>query len=486
MKHLFIILALLLFEFWAKAENQPKANTIYCSIDASQKYQTVEGWGSSLCWWAHMVGRWNDSRIDTLINLFTSPDGLNMNIFRYNIGGGDNPDHIGGHMVNCKGKRAEMEGFKAGPDEPYNWDADKGQRNILLKIKEQRPDAIFEAFSNSPPYWMTYTGCSSGNHDKYNENLKPEYYGAFCDYLLAVCDHYKNNYGIKFKTLEPFNEPTSGYWTYMGGQEGCYFSAEEQIKLIKTLYPKLQESGLNTIISASDETSIHDFNKVLKKYIQDGEVLGMVGQLNTHSYHGSIKDREIAHKLVTKTGKEFWQSESGPMGLEEPAKGLKNNLLLTQKLFDDMRIMKPSAWIDWQLMEEHNDIWGLVRCNFDTEEYTILKNLYVRMQVTRFIKQGYKIINSDNRSVLAAVSSDMSQMVMVLLNKQEEPTPFIITLENFKCNIKDVTMFRTTQLEDCKLLKNSEIAESSDKKFKYEAPALSLTTLTIKNDNKNK
>ena len=34
-----------------------------------------------------------------------------MNIFRYNIGGGDDPSHLDGHMVKGKGKRAEMEGF---------------------------------------------------------------------------------------------------------------------------------------------------------------------------------------------------------------------------------------------------------------------------------------------------------------------------------------------------------------------------------------
>ena len=62
-----------------------------------------------------------------------------MNIFRYNIGGGDNPSHLDGHMVKGKGKRAEMEGFKASADAPYNWNADKGQRILMLKIKAKRP-----------------------------------------------------------------------------------------------------------------------------------------------------------------------------------------------------------------------------------------------------------------------------------------------------------------------------------------------------------
>ncbi len=128
-------------------------------------YQSLEGWGSSLCWWAAQVGKWDEAKVDSIVDMLTSPDQLNMNIFRYNIGGGDDPSHADGHMVKGKGKRAEMEGFKASPEAPYDWNADAAQRKILLKIKEKSPDAVFEAFSNSAPYWMTVSGCAAGHAD---------------------------------------------------------------------------------------------------------------------------------------------------------------------------------------------------------------------------------------------------------------------------------------------------------------------------------
>jgi O-glycosyl hydrolase len=444
-------------------------------IDVNTTQQTVEGWGSSLCWWAHMVGRWDDARIDTLIDLFTSPDKLNMNIFRYNIGGGDDPTHIGGHMTNGKGKRAEMEGFKAGINEPYHWDADAGQRNILLKIKAKRSDAIFEAFSNSPPYWMTISGCSAGNHNPYHDNLHPDNYDAFCTYLVDVCKHYSDRYGVTFRTLEPFNEPTSGYWKYMGSQEGCHFKPQSQIEVIRRLHPILLASALPTVISASDETSVADFNKVVKAYLKAGDVMDKVGQLNTHTYQATQKNRKEAHKLASLAGKPLWQSESGPMGLGEPAKGLKNNLLLTQKLFDDMRCMKPVAWIDWQLMEEHNDVWGLVRCNFETQWYEILKNFYVRMQVTRFIKQGYTIIETGSDKTLAAISPTGNEVVIVMLNTTESELPFAIKTIGFEP--KTVTKYRTSNSENCLIISLNEPAQ---RETKYTAPPLSLTTFVFK------
>ena len=162
------------------------------TVDCAKPLQTIEGWGSSLCWWASEVGKWkNEQKIDELVECLTAPDKLNMNIFRYNIGGGDDPSHSGGHMVKGKGKRAEMEGFRASAAAPYNWNADAGQRKVMLKIRAKRQDLVLEAFANSPPYWMTFSGCAAGNNPATQDNLKPENYEAFCDYLLEVCKYYK-------------------------------------------------------------------------------------------------------------------------------------------------------------------------------------------------------------------------------------------------------------------------------------------------------
>ncbi|MCD6353927.1 MAG: hypothetical protein J7L95_00100 [Prolixibacteraceae bacterium] len=345
-----------------------RQNKINVDINFQNTQQTIEGWGSSLCWWTGQVGNWENSRVDSLIELITSPDCLNMNIFRYNIGGGDDPAHIGGHMVKGKGKRAEMEGFKATPNAPYNWKADEAQRLIMLKIKEKRPDAIFEAFSNSPPYWMTISGCSAGNIDPKKDNLKPEFYEAFCDYLIDVCKHYKDEYGIEFKTLEP-------------------------------------------------------------------------------SYSGTNEQRVEVKNLVEATGKTFWQSETGPGGWKEKAGGFRNDLLLARKMFDDLNLMQPQAWLDWQLMEENNDVWGLIRCNFKTQKYDIVKNLYVRMQVTRFFRQGYTLVSTDYKSALAAISPDKTELVVAINNTSDTIQAIHLNFSSFPETASSIQLFRTSTTE---------------------------------------
>ena len=423
------------------------------NIDPKQTYQTIEGWGSSLCWWAAQVGNWNETKVDSIVDLITSPDKLNMNIFRYNIGGGDDPSHLGGHMVKGKGKRAEMEGFKNSVDAPYNWDADKGQRILMLKIKAKRPDAIFEAFSNSPPYWMTYSGCSGGNVDPMQDNLKPAYYVAFCDYLVEVCKHYKEQYGLEFKTLEPFNESTSNYWYNLGSQEGCHFTPETQMKIIRILAPKLAASGLKTVLSASDETNIASCINVLKAYQSAGDILDKIGQINTHTYSEITASGLKLINLQNQSGNHF--------GNRKPAQAEKANqvriyLGLAQKLFNDMRYMNPQAWLDWQLMEETNEVWCLIRCNFNSQEYKIVKNFYVREQITRFFKQGYLMIETGNDEALAAVNPGKTELVVSLLNNSEEAKHFIMNLNEFDKVGKKVRIYRTGTSENCTVISGVE------------------------------
>lgn len=470
MKSIFIsLMAAVALPLFAQAEAPDNGRAV---VDPSQRYQKLEGWGSSLCWWAAQVGNWDEEKVDEIVDLITSPDKLNMNIFRYNIGGGDDPAHTDGHMVKGKGKRAEMEGFKDSPTAPYNWEADKGQRTILLKIKEKRPDAIFEAFSNSAPYWMTYSGCAAGNADPLKDNLKPEYYEMFCDYLLAVCKHYKTAYRIDFRTLEPFNESFSDYWYAEGSQEGCHFEPESQMKIIRMLYPKLKATGLNTVLSASDETNLRQFLTVQKAYRAAGDIWDKLGQLNTHTYSGTNAEREEVRQLVLQSGKPFWQSETGPSG----GQGLESNLLLTQKLFDDMRIMRPQAWLDWQLMEEGNNEWCVLRGNFKTQEYKAIKNLYVRMQITRFFKQGYTFIETGNAGTLAALSPTGKELVVAVLNTTGSERPLVIDLDKFSGKIASINNWRTSETEDCRSFRP---VETQGKKLAYTRPAKSLTTFVI-------
>ena len=448
-------------------------DTLAYIVNPARRLQRNEGWGVSLCWWANMCGKWTDAKIDQIIDWLVSPTGLNNNIFRYNIGGGDDPlnrNCTPHHMGSGKGLRAEMEGFKDSTEDVYHWDRDAAQRKIMLKIRERRPDAIFEAFSNSAPYYMTYSGCVAGAQNGGNDNLRPEYYEEFAHYLVDVCKHYYDEYGIVFKTLEPFNEPNTSYWSANGSQEGCHFGFDSQIAFLRVLAPILAESGLPTIISASDETSVGTSVGGFKAYQQAG-VLDLVGQWNTHTYSASTRDRAQVGTLARSEGKLLWQSETGSGG-----SGLAGNLALMQRAIDDIRNIMPDAWVDWQYVEESGDQWCTVRGNFSRQTYQKVKSYYVHQQLTRFIPAGYTYVSSLQGTTLAALSPGADTLVLVAINSQSLPVchrPQFVFAEP----TDNVKAWRTSETEDLRQV--TIVRRDSSGRLYFELPAQSITTLQI-------
>lgn len=447
-------------------------------IDPARRAQTLEGWGTSLCWWANMVGRWTDERVlDSLLTLLVSPDHLGYNIFRYNIGGGDDPDwahctphHFGGR--GGKGLRAEMEGFLDARGGDYRWDRDSAQVRVLRKLHERNPGAIFEAFSNSAPWWMTVSGCAGGADKATDDNLREDFHEDFARYLVDVCRHFRDEYGIRFRTLEPFNEPETDYWRRDGSQEGCHFSARAQVEFLHTLAPLLAASGLDTQIAASDETSLLQGIRDFHFYRRDGEALRSVAQWNVHTYKGSDRERAEMRRLAKAHGKRLWMSESGDGG-----RGIHGNLMMAQRLISDMRLLRPVAWIDWQYVEERGDQWSLIESEWQRPQFRVHKNYWVRYQFSHFIRPGYTFIHTENSRLLAAVSPDGRRLVMVTLNTEwraartERLDVSAFTGGGGKAGLR---VWRTSPTEDC-----AEIgadADFADGEIRLTLPPLSIAT----------
>ncbi len=450
-----------------------QTDTATCVVASAQKMQVCEGWGASICWWGNMCGKWPDATVDKMIDWLVSPNGLNMNVFRYNIGGGDDPHNTHcthHHMGKGKGLRAEMEGFQDFPGGPYIWERDSAQRRIMLKIKEKRPDAIFEAFSNSAPWWMTYSGCVGGNVNAVDDNLRPECYEAFANYLVDVCVHYKERYGIEFRTLEPFNEPNTSYWPANGSQEGCHFSAEAQADFLRVLHPILKASGLKTVISASDETSVATAVKTLQ-HLQDDGAGNLVGQWNTHTYINDNRSRSQFGSLARTTKKAVWMSEVGSGG-----KGIEGNLNLSRTMFKDIHYILPTAWIDWQYHEEKGDQWCLVNCEYHEEDkLQKTKNYYVRQNVTRHIRQGYFFVPTTSENILAAVSPQSDTLVVSVINNTDCERAQRINMP-FTSLSSSAKAFQTSLTMDCGKA-NELVKLQTDSSFALAIPPRSIVTV---------
>lgn len=125
-----------------------------------------QGWGTALCWWANRLG-YSEKLTNAAAEAFFSDEGLGLDIARYNLGGGDDPTH--NHINRSDSKVPGVySDYKLSSDSKdvksitYDITKDQNQLNIAKAALKANPDLYFEGFSNSAPYFMTKTGCTSG------------------------------------------------------------------------------------------------------------------------------------------------------------------------------------------------------------------------------------------------------------------------------------------------------------------------------------
>ncbi|HEY0758956.1 MAG TPA: RICIN domain-containing protein [Acidisarcina sp.] len=433
------------------------------TVNLNTRQQTFEGWGTSLAWWANVVGGYPTSYRNTYMTAFFDPvNGLGLNIVRYNIGGGENPAYLPPNTTYLQ-YRARVPGFESSLGN-YNWSADANQRSILQQSISMGVN-IEEAFSNSPPYWMTNSGSVTGAHGGGAENLQTSQYGNFADYLTTVVKHYHDSFGITFRTLDGLNEPASGYWNFGNGQEGCNFAPAEQDVLIKDIGASLASKGMNyTSVSASDETSIDTAVSTFNSL--DSTAKNYIAQINTHTYEGS--ERTQLQQLAASNHKRLWMSEHGD--------GDGTGLSMAESILYDMHQMQPNGWVYWQTVDNAAG-WGFGNNPLDgSANYALTLNekYYVMGNFSKYIRPGYQFVGmSDNSSV--AAYDGKSTVAIVTVNDSNSTENYTYQLQNFPGGTWTVVPHRTSANEN--LVQQSSFAASGS--FTYSLPAYSVTTFVL-------
>ncbi len=427
------------------------------NINARVIYQKFEGWGTSLAWWGHVVGGFSpDIRRDYLTRIFGTESGLGLTVARYNIGGGENPRY------KFLSYRAAIPGYapRAGT---FDWRADARQRLILHECMGMGVTHI-QAFSNSPPYYMTISGSVTGAKHGGN-NLKVSDFQAFADYLADVVKHFDQTWGIRFQTLEAFNEPTSNWWKYGGQQEGCRIGNAEQNRIIPILAKALRQRALSTRIAAPDDNSIDETLASVKSY--DAQTLDDVYQIDTHSYSGT--QRHGLRQFAAANKKRLWMSEYGD--------GDKTGLTMALRIVQDMRELRPLAWVYWQAVDGGGG-WGFFSNieNGRQTRYIVNKKYYVMANFSRFIRPGFQFVGIGDTACIAALHVTQGRLVIVAVNAKPKPRPIHFNLAGFRYIGGRVQAYVTSPTYNLKPIAGPGVWE---KQFHATLPGKSATTFVI-------
>jgi len=448
-------------------------------VDLVNPGPQFEGWGTALAWFAHVTGGWPDAERERLADLFYGPDGLGWTIARYNIGGGDAPEtapylRVGANVPGFWRRPDDASGRDWwNPDDPrmWNWEADANQRWWLDAVNRRVGNPIFEAFSNSPPYFMTVSGKVSGHEDRHSDNLRPGFERAFANYLVTVTAELQKRHGITFRTLSPVNEPGTDYWHAANTQEGSHWDPASQARMIDATFEALQASGMQTVVSAPDETNSHLFVEDWEGY--PATTRSRIGQLNVHSY-GTLHQTAV-RDIARASGIRLWMSENDTPrpGDPEDFTGMATPLAFAEHVVADIKRLEPAAWVFWQAIETLSAIdgkkgsnWGLVKADLRAapdadHKIVVTKKYWAMMQFSQHIRPGDRLISVADEDTVGSLSADGHRLVLVHVN----PGPVVRRID------------LPTGWKAARFLTDARNNHACDRQFS--APARSITTFVL-------
>jgi O-glycosyl hydrolase len=412
------------------------------------------GWGTSLCWWANVVGGYAN-REEYADLAFEQ---LGLNIVRYNIGGGENPARS-----NTMEFRARIAGFQPEPGK-WDWNADANQRWMLRAAMARGANHVV-AFANSPPHWMTVSGSVTGSANGTDDNLRQEFEAPFAEYIATVVSNLSVLDKVKFDTVTPMNEPSANWWKLGGRQEGTHMSADRQARMIKLLRSALARHSVRATIVATEDNAERSTWECISAY--DPTASSYVSHITTHTY--AANDSLRLRQLSETTGKPLWVSEYGD--------GERSGLLLARRIRDDIVAKRAQAWIYWQFADNAGD-WGLVFNRLDGRDtsFRLTRKFHVMAQFSRFIRPGCQIVQADDGDSLAAYDDARRQVVIVTVNDRPDSRTTTFKLNGLGTTAGKALSYRTSQQEAVAPQPSVLI---TDGRFTASLPAQSVTTFII-------
>jgi galactan endo-1,6-beta-galactosidase len=449
------------------------------TINPASTWGTWDGWGVSLCWWANVFGTRDDladlmfTTNYTSVNGFPLP-GLGLNIARYNAGGCSTNSANGSTMQVSPNIPAfrQIAGYwldwnSSDPaSASWNWSADANQRAMLIKAKDRGAN-LLELFSNSPMWWMCYNHNPSGANIGLNDNLQSWNYDQHAIYLATVAKYAKDNWGVTFDSVEPFNEPAANWWNANGTQEGCHFSSSTQSAVVGYLRSELDGRGLTSMnVAASDENTYDAALATWNSF--NSTVRGQVGRVNTHGYQYDSGRRDLLYSAVA--GKRLWNSEYGDA--DGTGMSLAGNLNL------DFRWLHPTGWCYWQALDSGG--WGLIQSNpSDGWIGPANRKFFVLAQYTRHIRPGMTIIDGGEGNTIAACDATARKLVVVTAN-YGAPQWITYNLSNFPCASGPVQSWITVTATGPSYRYSTNVL-ISQRSFRAWFPANTIQTFEIQN-----
>ena len=402
-------------------------------LTKATKMQTLKGWGTSACWWSQYCN--DDKTAKEISRLLYGDDGLNLNIYRYNIGGGTDPNNC--RVANPWRKTESMYVFdKENETGEYNFDLDKTAVNVMKLCLETGNIDTLILFANSPHYCHTSTGQASGSLLMHTCNIPKMNYGKFVDYILTVTQHFIDC-GLPVKYISPINEPQ---WKWGGDyvwQEGCHYEVEELVEIFHLFAQEIINRNIPVKLYGPESGEMFgETKKYLEALFADETIMQVLDVFAYHSYHSDndVQIRKDFKKQFVDAYPDmrFDMSEWCELPNKSHTKNFKGALITARIIGQDLIYAGAESWTSWVAVNNfafHDDGFdysdALITADFDFSEWYVAKRYYGFAHFSKYIPvgsvcldMGYSPDESNDFNIFAFETPD-NKKVLVVVNEGE-------------------------------------------------------------------
>ncbi|WP_051259646.1 glycoside hydrolase family 30 protein [Epilithonimonas tenax] len=396
--------------------SNPSNNYQTLDVDASQKYQTIDGFGYTLTGGSvEVINQLSASKKEELLqDLFSEKENsIGVSYIRLSIGASDLNSSVFSYDDMPAGQTdVSLTNFSLSKDQALI--------DMLKKILTINPKIKFMATPWSPPVWMKDNGSPIGG------SLQPQYYNAYAQYFVKYIQGMKAQ-GITIDAITPQNEPL-----HPGNNPSLLMTAPQQAAFIKnSLGPAFQVANITTKIVLYDHNC--DKPEYPLEILADAEAAKYVDGSAFHLYAGNISVLSNVHLAYPAKNLYFTEQWTGSTS------SFSDDLMWHFKnvIIGSMRNWSKIA-LEWNLANDpgfnpHTD-GGCTQCKgaitVSTSE-TFTKNVayYIIAHASKFVPQNSQRIASTQPGNLSSVAftTPNGKTTLIVLNEGN-------TTENF--NIK--------------------------------------------------
>ncbi len=418
--YLCIILAALQ-TFLFSVESIGKTQTL--GVNKFVEHQTFESFGTSSCWWSQTIE--DDATAKEIARLlYDDETGLGLDIYRYNIGGGekDNPDC----RIGDPNRRTESFYVLNEETGEYEFDftRDANSRRMLDYAVEYGANQII-LFCNSPHFSMTASGHASGGLTEYASNLPKENYAAFVEYVLTIADWFVAQ-GYPISAISPINEPQ---WKWGGdwvGQEGCHYTPDETVEVLEMFALEMQKRNSPYKLSGPESGELSPgYYEYVDKFFASPILNEFCDSISGHSYwldnNIPVKEQFGVKMAEQYPDKKLEMSEWCELPLTIDSTTIESGLYMANIIVQDLNCMNAVSWQSWTAVNGD----GLMEIR--DGKLVIYSRYHAFRQFTDFIRPGmvrvdvFDSLEADSR-IASTAFTDGEETVIVLVNNSDSET----------------------------------------------------------------